>query len=571
MPGIESRILLFITPIILNVGGESLAASITDYTDQTKIVSGIPSFSDLRTTDWAYQALVNLSERYGCIKGYGNNFFRGTQDITRFEAATLLNACLDQVSETTDEIKALLKEFERELVILRGRIDGLEVRVGELTATEFSTTTKLQGFTTMYLNGVAGTTRAESSAKFAILPQSANKTKEIVASLESADLSQGISFQYSQIISLGTSFENGRDRLGIDLYTSNLDPISASLFGFTSNNTGTYQTRLSFDAPPYNNTLTVGDLYYRFQPIKNLNITIDAVSSDISSEFLGGNLPFIAAYPYTQSISRFGRLDPIYYPYLGRKGVSADYQITKNFTAGFAYFGGYSGEPLFGGTYQSKAGYTRASQATIAQLSFWPTPQTKTFGMTLTYGKLNIPQSTPFGVTAQTGTALADQPFGSAALLTPPKQVALLTNTGMNSDTYGVGFGWHLGGSLYVTADTSYIQATATTNGLQQSLHAKAGDQAGIFQWNAALSINDLGGAGNVATLLVGNPYRVVSYSSSEMNPQHTVPWHIELSYTYRLTDNISLVPGFYYILNPEANPHNPPLGVFSLKSFIAF
>ena len=292
------------------------AATVDEYTKRSKEGPAIPSFSDIRETDWAYQALVNLIERHECIKGYSSNLFNGRQTITRFEAAALLNSCFTQISQTTDEMRALTKEFASELAIIQGRIDGLEARTGELAATQFSTTTKLQGFTTMYLNGVAGTTRAESSAHFTIPPPSAAKTNEIESALDSASLSQGISFQYSQIISVGTSFENGTDRLGIDLYTSNLDPISASLFGFTANNTGTYQTRLSFDAPPYNNTISVGDLYYRFQPIKNLNITIDAVSSDISSEFLGENLPFIAAYPYTQSISRFGRLDPIYYPYL---------------------------------------------------------------------------------------------------------------------------------------------------------------------------------------------------------------------------------------------------------------
>ncbi|MEB3318310.1 MAG: iron uptake porin [Cyanobacteriota bacterium] len=291
----------------------------SDYTSRNK-AKDIPSFSDIRPTDWAYQAILNLNEKQGCLQGYPNNLFHGSQAITRYEAAALVNSCLDRITEITEEIRALIKEFQRELAVIQGRMDGLEARTGELSAMQFSTTKRLQGFTTMYLNGVAGTTRAESSANFVVPVQSVAKSKEIESALNSADLSQGISFQYSQIISLGTNFGNGSDRLGIDLYTSNLDPISASLFGFTANNTGTYQTRLSFDAPSYQNAVSVGDLYYRFQPMKNLNVTIDAVSSDISSEFLGGNLPFIAAYPYTQSISRFGRLDPIYYPYLGRKG-----------------------------------------------------------------------------------------------------------------------------------------------------------------------------------------------------------------------------------------------------------
>ena len=58
-----------------------------------------------------------------------------------------MNACLDRVTEVTDELKRLLKEFETELAILKGRVDGLEARVGELEATQFSTTTKLKGVT----------------------------------------------------------------------------------------------------------------------------------------------------------------------------------------------------------------------------------------------------------------------------------------------------------------------------------------------------------------------------------------------------------------------------------------
>ena len=57
--------------------------------------------------------------------------------MTRFEAAALLNACLDRITEVTDELRRLLNEFEQELAILKGRVDGLEARVGELEATQF--------------------------------------------------------------------------------------------------------------------------------------------------------------------------------------------------------------------------------------------------------------------------------------------------------------------------------------------------------------------------------------------------------------------------------------------------
>jgi hypothetical protein len=111
-------------------------------------VSSIGQFSDVKPTDWAYQALANVIQSYGCVAGYPDGMFRGPRSMTRYEAAALLNACLDRVSETTDVLKSLLKEFERELAVLRGRVDGLEARVGELEALPFSTTTRLRGVAT---------------------------------------------------------------------------------------------------------------------------------------------------------------------------------------------------------------------------------------------------------------------------------------------------------------------------------------------------------------------------------------------------------------------------------------
>ena len=46
--------------------------------------------SPTSTTDWAYQALANLVETYGCVAGYPNGTFRGNRAMTRYEAAALL-------------------------------------------------------------------------------------------------------------------------------------------------------------------------------------------------------------------------------------------------------------------------------------------------------------------------------------------------------------------------------------------------------------------------------------------------------------------------------------------------
>merc|ERR1711871_427877 len=145
----------------VNVAGVSDYANVSADAVAVDQVTSITQFSDVYPTDWAYQALSNLIERYGCVAGYPNGTYRGNRAMTRFEAAALLNACLDRVTEVTDELKRLMKEFEKELAIVKGRVDGLEARVCELEATQFSTTTKLKGQATF----VVGSNSFSGNAK----------------------------------------------------------------------------------------------------------------------------------------------------------------------------------------------------------------------------------------------------------------------------------------------------------------------------------------------------------------------------------------------------------------------
>jgi hypothetical protein len=85
----------------LNING------VSDYAASADQVTSVTQFSDVYPTDWAYQALSNLVEQYGCVAGYPNGTFRGNRAMTRYEAAALLNACLDRVTEVTDELRRL--------------------------------------------------------------------------------------------------------------------------------------------------------------------------------------------------------------------------------------------------------------------------------------------------------------------------------------------------------------------------------------------------------------------------------------------------------------------------------
>jgi len=172
-------------------------------------VTSVNQFSDVQPTDWAYQALSNLVEKYGCVAGYPGGKFKGGNAMTRYEAAALLNACLDRVSEKTDELQKLLNEFDSELTVLTSRVDGLESKVGKLQAQQFSTTTKLKGEVNMILGGVPNY-------------DSITTTKD----------PSSTAFNYDVRLNFDTSF-TGKDLLKTRLRSGN---FSAAPFGSSSNN-----------------------------------------------------------------------------------------------------------------------------------------------------------------------------------------------------------------------------------------------------------------------------------------------------------------------------------------------
>ena len=131
--------------------------------------------------------------------------FRGGRTISRYEAAALLNACMDRVTEMTDEVKRLLGELEKEMALLRGRVDGLEARVGELDAMQFSTTTRLMGVSAMYLNTASGPHKAVSSAVQVLEPGKIGPRNT-----EPEPLNSALAFQYSTILGLSTKLQRQR-------------------------------------------------------------------------------------------------------------------------------------------------------------------------------------------------------------------------------------------------------------------------------------------------------------------------------------------------------------------------
>ena len=83
-------------------------------------VTNVQQLRDVAPTDWAYEALRSLVDRYSdarslapdgvlkdtashnagshrCISGFPDNTYRGNQPLSRYEFAAGLNSCLNQI------------------------------------------------------------------------------------------------------------------------------------------------------------------------------------------------------------------------------------------------------------------------------------------------------------------------------------------------------------------------------------------------------------------------------------------------------------------------------------------
>ncbi|MEM9772112.1 MAG: iron uptake porin, partial [Cyanobacteria bacterium P01_D01_bin.73] len=335
-------------------------------------VTSVSQLSDVRPTDWAFQALQSLVERYGCIAGYPSGVYLGNRALTRYEFAAGLNACLDRVNEliaaatdplaTKEDLKTLQRlqeEFAAELAELRGRVDVLEARTTELEANQFSTTTKLVG--------------------------------EVVFNLADSftddDDSQTV-FAHRVRLQLVTSF-TGKDKLFTRLTTGNIGNSFASEIG-------TNEGRFAFDGPG-DNVFRVDRLHYKF-PVGD-KLTVTAMAS------LGGHHFYLdtmnpgleAGGGANGALSRFAERNPIFRLGLGGQGVGLNYKVSDAITlnAGYLARGGNDpaeGRGLFNGNYSA-----------LANVKIQPS---KNFKFNLTYINGYDPRST-FAL-GGTGTGLGN-------------------------------------------------------------------------------------------------------------------------------------------------------------------
>ncbi|TFI54868.1 S-layer protein [Mastigocladus laminosus UU774] len=250
-------------------------------------VTSVSQLADVQPTDWAFGALQSLVERYGCMVGYPDQTFRGQRSLTRYEFAAGLNACLDRINQVlasatatlvqTEDLQALQRlqeEFAAELATLRGRVETLEARTTTLEAQQFSTTTKLTGQVLFSANGggFAGDRIIDPAGR----------------TLAEQDLNPTVLYRVA--LDLNTSF-TGTDLLKIRLDTGS-NGANDNVTGVLEPNFGSV---LDYSVkPPSDGNFGIGRLYYTFQPLRNLSVSIgpDIRTTDYVDRNSYANLSF---------------------------------------------------------------------------------------------------------------------------------------------------------------------------------------------------------------------------------------------------------------------------------------
>jgi hypothetical protein len=506
---------------------ETPVSQISEYViDSDDQISSISTFSDVYPTDWPYQALKGLVESYGCVAGYPDGTFRGNRAISRYEAAALLNACLDNITQVTDEIRALMREFEVELSILKGRVDGLEARVGELEAMRFSTTTKFNMFAVFTVNS---------------LDYMGSELSDVYDGLYGATTTT-----YSLLPIFRTSF-TGKDMLEIWMQASNIG-------GFNNPSCGApYAATASAYCIPgaKDNSLSIYRMFYKFPVGEDFTVTVSPTMDTFDFLTVGsaalspkaGNWVGLKNL-YTDAITMTNV--PGVFPYVVGAGAAVGY--SKNGWSLDAGFTSHTGE-------QSDAQYglfgEDAANKYAVQLSY--SSNNAGFQAAWTNTTFN-PNQMAGSHYYNIGTPLTNNPFTTNSF----------DGTEMVLNTAG------LAGYWYITDDFSLSGGVYL--GFYEAAHdtayANSGDQAESSAWTTTLQWERFLSDETTISLSFGQPNSLYS-NDSNVGTDPERPWFAAGSLTWQVNNNMTVTPIIYWMkgMGGKNDPDGAALGATLMTS----
>ena len=540
-------------------------------------ITNVNQLKDIAPTNWAYEALRSLVDRYGCISGFPNQTYLGSQPLSRYEFAAGLNSCLNQIErliassnsvsgEDLNTIQRLNQEFAAELAAIESQVDGLENKVATLEDNQFSTTTKLAGSVWLNITGAAADGDVQVETSDLSLPSVIRPPGRDPATGEPTvqEVTDNPEITFSDLVWL--TFESsftGEDVLTTRLAVGNGDS-PANVFA----SAGAYNT---FSIPFTDQTAGV-------QGEGNSEVVIHDLSYSfpVGDKFrfvIGPQINWYAyfdqnAYTYfLTGASSFNSIGSTLSNAIDRgSGAVVQWDINDKFKLNIGYLGEsteFLPSPPFNTSSDPKKGVFGGTNTSTAELTFSPTETVNTrlmYNYTHLSSDVNVVGGVIGGVTGEPlQNGLADAGPGAGLDVDP-------NDGGLNdsfSHTLGFNFDWAIASKLGIFA--RYTYASITLEPINRTVNVQS--------IQAGLAFPDLVKEGALGSLSFLVPFDVINGEEFLVSGagDGVTQYEFEATYYYPVNDNIALVPAFYLITNPNNFEDNPNIYVGNLRMQFGF
>lgn len=477
-------------------------------------VPSVRELTDVQPTDWAYEALQALFQRYGVISGYPDGTFRGNRPLTRYEFAAALLAVFERVQEERlvngqvppEDLATLQRLFEEYLTgqaILRGRVDAVTARIIDLEAFQFATATKLFGQAIFALNAGAFTGDA-------IFDPTGNLITE-----DQPDAT----VLYRVALDFNTSFF-GTDLLKLRLDTGS-DGSDDNVAGFLE---PTFGSILDFsDSPPTDRDIRLGRLYYSFLPAENLLIALGPVI--VPTDFVDRNT--YAGHSFLDFSTEAFVYNPTLFPIDGPSGGAfLDWSLGESFQL----------RALYAAAGADQRGELQDSRA-VSSFSRFLYPEVDGDGSLI-------------GDTRQGMVELEYSPSPSLALRLQYSGGRIFDR---RFDVIGANLEWTLSSQVGMFGRYGYGSYQDTEFG-----------DINPNYWMAGVSVKDILFEGAIAGFAVGQPAIAQEIGTATQT-------NLEAFYNLPITDNITITPLVQVITNPGNRDENGTIFTGTLRTVFVF
>ncbi len=501
--------------VLLSTGDRLNAMPPLESRDKLGQVTNVNQLRDVYPTDWAYEALRSLVDRYGCIAGFPDQNYRGSQALTRYEFAAGLNSCLNQIErliasseaisrEDLETMQRLSTEFEAELASMEGRIDNLESRTAFLEDNSFSTTTKLFAEIFNYVIGTFGDEKPDGT-----------------------DVDDQIAFSSRVRLNFDSSF-TGEDLLKVRIQARNI--TSPAIAG------GNNALALNYDGDS-ENSFEVEALYYTFPIGDRVTALVGANGIDVDDFFTVA--PTMGRI--YDGLSLFNAYNNLIYDNAngGVAAVGVAFDLTESVDLELGYWvpspaDPDSGNGLFNGNYVTGANLT------IALLE-------DRLNLALAYLRGYQGAGSGYDLAGFVGTDAATDPFDDRA------------NT---SNNYGFAGSYQLLEQLAIGGYFGYTTASLTED---------EDTTADILNWSAYVSYTDFLKEGTAFIVSFGQTPSLIDSGGTAVTDDEDASYMLDVEYQYNLNDYILLTPGAYILFNPNGNSNNDTIYVGTLRTIFRF